>query len=191
MLMMKTPRSQTGAAMIELLVAMLVIAFGALGFVGLQVKTTVTQLEGYQRSQALILINDITERMSLNRKNASAYLATNIGVSTPTDCSSTGIAALAAGVKQATIDLCEWSALIQGAAETQGTTNKGAMLGARGCISAYADAADPAGTNYLVSIAWQGIQASGAPSSTCGSGQYSAENLRRAVNKIVRFASLG
>ncbi|NVO04650.1 MAG: type IV pilus modification protein PilV [Rhodoferax sp.] len=188
---MKPVFHQTGAAMIELLIAMLIIAFGALGFVGLQVKTSATQLESYQRSQALILINDITERMSLNRRNAANYVAANVGVNAPADCTPAGLAALASGQQQATKDLCEWAALLQGAAETQGAARSGAMLGARGCISAYADAADPAGSNYLVTVAWQGIQPSGAPASACGVDQYSAENLRRTVNKIVRFASLG
>ena len=56
---------QRGAAMIEVLISMLIVAFGTLGFVGLQARTTVTTIEGYQRSQALILINDISQRINL------------------------------------------------------------------------------------------------------------------------------
>jgi type IV pilus assembly protein PilV len=169
-------KAQNGAAMMELLIAMLVIAFGVLGFVGLQAKTALSQLEGYQRSQALILIGDISKRIALNRSHASDYVGSNIGTTDPGDCSVA--ASLAAK------DLCEWSLLIQGASEVQGTTKLGAMTGARGCISS------PAANEYLISVVWQGVQATGAPANVCGQGAFSNENMRRAVTTVVQIASL-
>jgi type IV pilus assembly protein PilV len=169
-------KAQNGAAMMELLIAMLVIAFGVLGFVGLQAKTALSQLEGYQRSQALILINDIAQRIALNRSHATDYVGSNIGTTDPGDCSVAG--SLAAK------DLCEWSLLIQGASEVQGTTKLGAMTGARGCISS------PAANEYLISVVWQGVQATGAPANACGQGAFSNENMRRAVTTVVQIASL-
>lgn len=168
--------SQRGAAMMELLIAMLVIAFGVLGFVGLQAQTALSQIEGYQRSQALILINDISARIALNRTNAAAYVVTDIGTTNPGSC--------AAAATQAAKDLCEWSLLIQGAAEVQGTAKLGAMTGARGCISS------PAANQYLISIAWQGVQATGASANTCGQNAYSSENMRRTVTTVVQIATL-
>ena len=162
--------------MIELLIAMLIIAFGILGFVGLQARTALSQVEGYQRSQALILVNDIAARMALNRTNAASYVGTNIGTTAVSDCSTK--------TTQAAKDLCEWSLLIQGSAETQGTTKLGAMTGARGCISS------PAANQYVISIAWQGVQATAAPASSCGLNAYSNENMRRAVNTVLQIATL-
>ena len=52
---MSSTCSQRGAAMMEVLITMVIIAFGVLGFVGLQAKTALSQIEGYQRSQALML----------------------------------------------------------------------------------------------------------------------------------------
>lgn len=173
---MNKPCRQRGAAMIELLIAMLIIAFGILGFVGLQAQTALAQVEGYQRSQALILVNDISARMALNRSNAAAYVATDIGTTTPGNCTT--------AATQAAKDLCEWSLLIQGSAEVQGTAKLGAMTGARGCISS------PAANQYLISIAWQGVQATGAPASACGLNAYSSENMRRAVNTVLQVAIL-
>ena len=173
--MIKT-QFQRGAAMLELLIAMLVIAFGVLGFVGLQAQTALSQVEGYQRSQALILINDIAARISLNRANAAAYVGNNIGTTNPGNC--------ATQITQAGKDLCEWSLLIQGAAEVQGTAKLGAMMGARGCITS------PAANQYLISIAWQGVQATGAPANTCGQDAYSNENMRRTVTTVVQIATL-
>jgi type IV pilus assembly protein PilV len=168
--------SQRGAAMMEVLIAMLIIAFGILGFVGLQAQTALSQVEGYQRSQALILVNDISARISLNRANAAAYVATDIGTTNPGDCTT--------AATQAAKDICEWSLLIQGAAEVQGTAKLGAMTGARGCITS------PAANQYLISIAWQGVQATGAPGNACGQNAYSSEDMRRTATTIVQIATL-
>ena len=162
--------------MMEVLITMLIIAFGALGFVGLQAKTALSQIEGYQRSQALMLLNDISSRMSLNRTNAASYVSDNIGIDNPANCTT--------HPTQVDKDLCEWSLLLQGAAELQGTTKLGAMTGARGCITS------PAANQYLISIVWQGVQATGAPSTVCGQNAYSNENMRRAVTTVVQIATL-
>lgn len=169
-------RLQQGAAMMELLITMLIIAFGILGFVGLQAQTALSQVEGYQRSQALILINDISARIALNRPNAAAYVASSIGTTDPGNC--------ATQPTHAERDLCEWALLIQGSAEMQGTAKLGTMMGARGCITS------PAPNQYLISIAWQGVQATGAPANTCGQNAYSSENMRRTATTVVQIATL-
>lgn len=171
------PLHQKGVALIEALIAMLIVAFGVLGFVGLQAKTTVANLEGYQRSQALILVNDMVERMKLNRMNAAAYVANDIGTTAPGDCTNVTFTA-------AQRDLCEWSTAIQGAGELQGGNKVGAMLNARGCIT------NPATNQYLIVIAWQGMQPSGAPANTCGQNAYSSENTRRVVSVVMQVAQL-
>ena len=168
--------SQRGAAMMEVLITMLIIAFGALGFVGLQAKTALSQIEGYQRSQALMLLNDISSRISLNRTNAASYVGNDVGIDNPANCITP--------TTRANTDLCEWSLLLQGAAELQGTTKLGAMAGARGCITS------PAANQYLISIVWQGVQATGAPSTVCGQNAYSNEKMRRAVTTVVQVATL-
>ena len=175
--MTNTHLNQRGVALIEALIAMLIVAFGVLGFVGLQTRTTVANLEGYQRSQALILVNDMAERMNLNRANALSYVGSNIGVSDPGDCTNAGLTAVQK-------DLCEWSKLIQGAAETQGSSKIGAMLNARGCIT------NPAANQYLLAVAWQGIQASGTPVNTCGKDAFSSEDMRRVVTVVVQIGNL-
>ena len=167
---------QRGAAMIEAMITMLVIAFGALGFVGLQARTALSQIEGYQRSQALILLNDISTRISINRVNAVNYLGDNIGMVDLGDCTTRTV--------WADKDLCEWSLLIRGSTELQGSMKLGTLTGARGCITS------PAANKYLISIAWQGVQATGAPSNICGQNAYSNENMRRVVNTVVQIATL-
>ncbi|MBO9680605.1 MAG: type IV pilus modification protein PilV [Acidovorax sp.] len=171
-----TPSREQGVALMEVLVAMLITAFGILGYVGLQARTTVANLEAYQRSQALILVNDMAQRINLNRANADAYVANDIGAS-PCTPPATGTPTAAQN------DICAWASSIQGAGELQGSTKVGAMLNARGCIAKMA-------TYFQISIAWQGLRASGAPAATCGQGQFSAENLRRTVSVVVQIANL-
>lgn len=166
---------QRGAALLEVLVAMLIIAFGVLGYVGLQARTTVATLEGYQRAQALVLLNDITQRINLNRTAAASYVASDLGATDPGACPANPAAAR---------DLCEWTHLIRGAAEVQDGVQVGAVQSARGCI-------DDLGSNqYLVSVVWQGVQASGPSPLACGSGDYPDENLRRGVSTVVRIGDL-
>ncbi len=174
---MKSVKLERGAALIEVLISMLIVAFGILGFLSLQTQTTVLQTEAYQRSQALILVNDMVERINLNRGAASAYVGSNIGTADPGDCSE-----LAIGASK---DICEWSRLIRGENEKSGSAAVGAMLGARGCIAYNAST-----QQYQVSIAWQGLQATGAPVNSCGQNAYTDENKRRVVNSVLRVATL-
>lgn len=187
-----TPRLQRGAALMEALVAMLIVAFGVLGFIGLQARTAVSNMEGYQRAQALVLLGDITQRMSINRVGTrdGHYVRASVGGSA---CTAPAAPATppanfnAAAFATANADICAWADLIQGAAEKDaGGNNVGAMLNARGCISATANA-----NEYLVTIVWQGLQASGPAPQACGVDAYGNENLRRGVSQVVRIGTLG
>jgi type IV pilus assembly protein PilV len=64
--------SQKGASMIELLVAILIFAFGLLGLAGLQTKTLAYSQTSLYRSQAAALTDDLLDRMRVDRANARA-----------------------------------------------------------------------------------------------------------------------
>ena len=51
--------------MIEVLVTMVIIAFGLLGMAGLQMRMQTSEMESYQRSQALLLLNDMANRIAV------------------------------------------------------------------------------------------------------------------------------
>lgn len=166
---------QRGAALIEVLVSLLVVAFGLLGLAGLQARTTLSALEGYQRAQALLLAHDMAQRISANRGAAASYVGADVGVADPGPCPP------AVGAAR---DLCEWSQQLRGAGEQLGALKLGAMEGARGCIAATgADA-------YLISVVWQGVQSTGATAIACGAGAYPDEKLRRGVSTVLRIGSL-
>lgn len=171
---------QRGVTLIEILVTIVILAFGLIGLVGMQTKVQASQAESYQRAQAVLLVQDMANRLSANRVNAAAYVtATPLGTgdSQPASCSTlTGAAK----------DLCEWSHEIQGSSEQQASTNVGAMVNARGCV-------DQVGTNpsvYRVTLVWQSLSDLTAPSLPCGQGKYPRETLRRAIASFVTVANL-
>ena len=63
---------QRGASMIELLVSLLIFAFGMLGLVGLQNRTLAFGQISLYRSQATALTDDILDRMRADRANAKS-----------------------------------------------------------------------------------------------------------------------
>jgi len=173
-------RTHRGGLLIEVLVAILICAFGLLGFAGMQARATTAEFESFQRSQALQLVADIASRMNANRAQAGAYVVDGlIGDGPLADCS-----ALAGAPR----DLCEWSNLLRGSSETRAGASVGAMLGTRACIVRAAGSSD----RYVVSIAWQGLVSTGGSADPCGQGDaaFPREALRRTVSTTVCIARL-
>ena len=183
---MNTPRPIAGFSLIEVMVALVILLVGLLGMAALQARASTAELESYQRVQALILMQDITDRMNANRKVAECYVTSSyVGTgyaSTPT-CSSGSATQQALAVA----DISAWNDLLQGSAESKGGANVGAMIGARGCVSYDAGTAQ-----YTITVVWQGKTATVAPPAglPCGANLYGADTLRRAVSVIVSIANL-
>lgn len=180
---------QSGAALIEALVATLIVSFGLMALAGLHTTMNAAVHEAYQRTQALTLMQDMVQRIEVNQASASSYVtATPLGTDDTDSC----LAASAPGATLAQRDQCEWSLLLQGASEKAGSTAVGAMIGGRGCIEQL-QAPDPASGVcqpgiYRVTVAWQGFTATVAPAVTCGQGLYSREVLRKALASQVLVA---
>jgi type IV pilus assembly protein PilV len=170
-------RDCRGSTIIEVLVALLVIAVGLLGIAGLQSRLVVSEVEAYQRSQALILLNDMVNRIYANRTNAASYVYAN------TSPIGSGMTCPSGGSTTAERDLSEWCNALQGASETIGGTKQGAAIGARGCV------VQRTGTTvYDVSVAWQGLTAMKAPTnSDCGKNAFdSSSSGSPCVNDLCR-----
>lgn len=207
------PRKRAaGFTLIEILITLVVLLVGLLGLVGMQAKAQQAELESYQRGQALVLLQDMVDRMNSNRldaKNLNYVTAVPAGVGGATQLVS------CAGKTASALDLCEWGNVLIGAAEGTAGSNcatsatgqgcVGAMLGARGCISydinsqlQDSSGASIAGTGvFTVAVAWQGTaQLSSPPSSTlpgsalnCAKGDY-PEPYRRVVTATMRIGAL-
>lgn len=184
--------SVRGVSMIEVLVTIVILAFGLLGMAGLQSRLQVSEMEAYQRAQALVLLNDMANRIETNR-NASVvpnYVTTS---ASPAYLGS-GMTCPAAGATLQSQDLNQWCNALQGAAEVASSNKLGAVVGGRGCVDSLGNG------EYLVTIAWQGLIPLSAPpaSVACGKDLYNGaagsvcvnDLCRRVVTTVVRIAPL-
>lgn len=194
--------------MIEVLVSLIIIQVGLLGLVGTQVMAQRAESEAYQRAQAVILMQDMVERINANRYYASCFAYTDPTAGTPylgvndanhyttTSCS----VGANAGMVQASLD--SWDSELQGAAERDsGGTNKiGAVTSARGCVSSSVNAGGY--TIYTVAVVWQGQTPLFSPvnfpnvptgAANCAKDLYDTDGTdrqRRLVWTTVQIASL-
>ena len=60
--------------MLEVFITIVILTIGLLGLAGLQSRLQASEMEAYQRAQALILLNDMASRIATNRANAASYV---------------------------------------------------------------------------------------------------------------------
>ncbi len=71
---MKTINYQNGVGLIEVLVAMLILAIGVLGFIALQYRAVEATSESSYRVQAINIARDLAERVRVNRGAINTYM---------------------------------------------------------------------------------------------------------------------
>ncbi len=159
----------SGFSLNEVQIAVIILAIGLLGIAGLQVTSKRTSFEALQRVTAVMLAQDIVERMRANKGQLSTYIAApdvTGGLGVPgTNCTS----AACTPAQIVTYDLYQWQQAIVGAAETKTsggvTTNTGGLILPTGCITAGANTGEA-----TVAIAWRGLTKLSNPGITaCGS----------------------
>ncbi|GAC1389252.1 MAG: hypothetical protein NVSMB34_00080 [Variovorax sp.] len=179
--------------MIEVLISFIILLVGLLGLAGLMVSSQRAEAESFQRSQAILIAQDMVSRLTSNSRVASCYAFTTdmtngapwVGTTgtTPPLCGLGTYAAYTA----ANGDLAAWSGLLLGGTESSSGVKVGAMTGARGCVWFNAT-----NSQYMVAVAWQGVLATSAPPATlpCGKNQYGDERMRRVVSLPVQVPNL-
>jgi type IV pilus assembly protein PilV len=165
-----------GFTLIEVLVTLVIMAVGLMGLAGLQMTSLNSQFESYQRAQALLLVEDMSNRLRANTvaARAGAYPeGAAYGLGTDEDCTTLTVTAER--------DLCEWNDAVAGVNVVEGGRNLGSAMGARGCIESIAGSADGEAIIRLT-VAWQGMAASASPVSTCGLNAFGDDDaFRRTV----------
>ncbi|MCY1278727.1 type IV pilus modification protein PilV [compost metagenome] len=130
-----TSRSRTeGFTLIEVLIALLVLAIGLLGMASLMLVSVKSNQSASQRSQASTLAYDMAERLRLNRDRAVAtdsYLTDGNSVPNDPGCKTDGCTP----AQVATLDVREW-------------LNQLALAGATGNIAR-------TDNRYTITILWQ------------------------------------
>ncbi|MDO9147480.1 MAG: type IV pilus modification protein PilV [Hydrogenophaga sp.] len=186
---------QRGTSMIEVLVTLVIIAIGLLGLAGLQLRLESSEMEAYQRSQALILLDDMVNRMDTNRLSAALYPVAS-PLTAPVGAGMT-CPAPGAGATRVEQDVRDWCDALQGAAEAVSGSRVGAMIGGRGCVEDLGLGASGS-QRYRVTVAWQGLTPTTAPAETCGQNLYNGsagaacrdDLCRRTVSTVVHMANL-
>lgn len=132
--------SNGGFALMEVVIAMFVLAIGILGAGALQTMSMQTTQGAYYRSQAMLIAADIVDRMRANRFAMSSY--DNVDTDTLTEAESTDCESDSgcSAEQLASFDVQEWARLVR---------NRHSLPDARGVIS------QTAGTNrFVISISW-------------------------------------
>ena len=174
-------RRAAGFSMIEILVTLLVIAFGLLALAGFVIKSTTLTADTTQRARAAILLSDMSARMASNKSLVAAYAnATTVHGAAIRDCSGfTTPATIAAR------NMCEWNNLLVGSNDAQAGGNA-SQLGYRGCIKKPISA-EP---NYVITIAWGALTPGVPPADPCAQNAFGDEGLRRVLRSEIRIANL-
>lgn len=171
---------QSGFSLMEVLVSILITAIGLLGLAGLQTKANEIEMEAYQRSVALSLVQDMASRIAAGRQYAAAFDSDTVygtGDDEPADCSA---------LAEAARHFCEWSSALKGASETKGGSMIGAPIGMRGCVIAAAVPSEDALAEFFVVGIWQGLTPTASPPANtpgalCAPDVDYGAGLRRAV----------
>jgi len=166
--------TEAGVTLIEVLIAVLVLGVGMIGTISLQGLAKQGNFEALQRTQAVLIANDISERMAANRGQGSLndYVGSYSGTLSAPSTSCFGSAADCSNAQLAAWDIYQFDQAILGASQLiDGDRHVGGMINAEGCIN---------NSDGLVTIviAWQGTSLSSPPDNpidSCGSSIDSKE----------------
>ena len=200
-----------GFSLIEVMIAMFILAIGLLGLAGLQVRAMNAEYESFARGKALFLVEDMVDRMAANTVEVKATTTANtsynqgsgtgvvavtptltaFGTGTAVTCTTGACCATAAAdidsngtVTRSERDLCEWHVALRDGATSSSAV--GAMPGIRGCVFLR----DASTREYQIDVVWQGRDAAAtAPAGvTCGASTITTR--RNGMSRRIRFADL-
>jgi len=110
---MNSLRRQTGMTLIESLIAIVVMALGILGIVGIQMRTLVETQTSNSRAQAIRLIDNLSERVRLNPSASTASVNANYITAFGDTPASTSCSTGCTAANLAAYDRGAWKRLVQ------------------------------------------------------------------------------
>ena len=170
-----------GFTLIEVLIALVVLAFGMLSLARVLGRSAQEEMEAQQRAQAMTLAIELSGRIANNPKQAATYVGDYAPNGPAEDCSAIDPADL--GER----DRCAFRNRLRGGETLDGGRSVGVPIASMGCVL------NPAPNVYVIAIAWQGLVATEAADSPCGAGVYGAANekTRRVYSTTIQIATLG
>lgn len=200
-----TRASQSGFSLLEVILTMAILAVGLLGLAGLQARALNAEADSFSRAQAMMLANDMADRMNSNlaevktstsaatgyNQQTAGNVKTVFGTGYNNDCitASNNTQALQASccagkTSIAARDICEWDLALKGIGEGQGSAKVGNMTNAAACVF-------NTGTTgiFQIDVVWQGRDIGVVPSdNSCGSTTITTR--RSGVSRVIRVADL-
>ncbi len=113
--------AQQGFLLIEVLVAVVILLVALMGTAGLIARSSQSEMESYQRVQAIALLQDMAARLNANRQIANCYSNGATGMSLGTGASAPAACTQGSAAQQAmaTADLQAWNAALLGSGEVR------------------------------------------------------------------------
>ncbi len=108
---MTRPRHMRGLSLVEVMVALVVMAVGMLGIAGLYVTTLQAKTTSLSRMKAVNFAYDLADRIRANPTAGASYVLASNGTTTTTNCSS----ANCTPAQIAAADLDQWHAAVTSA----------------------------------------------------------------------------
>ena len=141
---MKTHARQLGFTMVEVLVALVVLAIGLLGIAALYLNSLQAGRTAIYRTEAVALAADLADRVRMNRSAQNAYAAAFTDVEVPVSaCETTGGCT---DVELATTDLSSWKqAITERLPEGEGQV----------LVTPPVAAGEP--TSYVITVRWSEV----------------------------------
>lgn len=126
-------KKNTGFTLIEVLIAMLVLAIGLLGLAGLQASSLRNNQSAYHRSQVTQLAYDIADRMRANSVDAEKFAGSKYIMVQPVIATAkancTAVAGVCSTADMAENDLKEWNDAVTSTLPSgQGTIAQGSSI---------------------------------------------------------------
>jgi len=156
-----------GFTLIEVLIAVIILSIGLLGVASLQLTSKRGNFEAMQRVSATMYAEDLIERMRTNPGVLGTYVTSTVRTFTTDsappsapDCSTQ----LCSSVAIANFDLVQWWDQIAGASEG----GLGGLVSPTACLSRVTQ------TQYIVAIAWRGMDEISDTASSAGPAELDA-----------------
>lgn len=190
---MSRPTCQRGVTLIEVMVALVVIAIGALSLTGLQLVSKRNTLDAAQHSHAAALAHDLFERVRGNSsiEGLTGFIqlaAGGLGGGTQANGAQCSVDAPCDARALASSHLREWEAALDGAAEQIGDEEVGGLLDGRACFEG---PGVPGRGIYTLTIVWRGGLAlpEDADAPACGAalGIYGENNELRRILQVQTY----